>query len=1585
MADAKSHSTKDLLLLLVGLYKLQHPQSASIASAEDYWLNDNKDSLRDSEWNWMWLLSPQAAWESVVHRDWLIAQILSNLAGQKQEFGALSEPLLASIDLLSKEFKPRMGHSTDAIDRLVVSKSGYERSFHTTLSISLSRQKTKDKHDKDKEVFVVGAGIRRRTGVWSKGVDERTALRGDVEFLVPFYVVPATSQSSDDSFPGARSLCGGIVLTRANGNRLLDEEDIAAVRFNFRIPFTARMSQIYRRDDYEMVTQFDTPVIKAEKRDWVISGANQAEWEEFKDWKGFVKKVCASKDGKELLNAPIGPILLETMNDESSIKDILKSKRPKVKEDFTKVKDELKETATLLHGLWKDWKRPDENPEHGSPSAPSSERKFGSLLVALGLLENDDGKYKLGVPADLQVWDVVHRLLAELDGFPLYVSGIDPKKEKSTSIVVALASQKDLIDTKKHYFGLAGIISNIPIKTVSEKDPAAKDPEPDATRLVVEDETFTDDDWVLVGEDEEGDDTPPAEPETEESNKKKSSVEIYLHLGKWFDGETLDNNWFRRLLPGGEGSEESPWKRRVPLPGIRLLPFQRVQEDNREAKYSLALRGDLLSAGIDIKGTTKDGLTFLQLNKGPLAYFGLGKVEARIALLLSADRIAFGLAVKLSDLRLSFGPKEKKKDDKKDDEKGSGNDILDGLEDLLADDWVVVPPTEKPKEKKPRTRLSAKKKDKFSISVGYLSPLSPGSSGTLDIQLYDEKGNAGKMVWIPIERRYRAVYLKQIGIGLKGVENVELSEGLGEDAQLTVALTGGLRFPIFELGFIGAKLSFPLREPRAAQFSLDGLDVSLKVGPAVISGSFLKSGVEYAGSLTIDLPKFSIGAMGFYGNLIVCSPKSDKDIRSALKAGIIHQKLIKELADNDIRLNPIKPATRGFSIGEWDLVTDDDKHYTLVEADGELHVLSDEKTLFIYGAVSAATGGGIRVGPIEFTGIALGFGINRRVKVPPIEKVAEFPLVQMVMGEGGYQKDDTSGDIRRQLGEAVDDPVNVLTEMADALPAEQGQHFICGGVRFTIASTVNCFGLIIVQWGNDFEFALLGLARFRHPRDLSAKPICYIEMQILMSVKPSDGCFKLQALLTDNSWLINKDCKLTGGFALYVWFSGDHKSDFVITLGGYHPRFRRPEHYPEVPRLGLNWRVNKNLSIKGGVYYAITPSCCMLGSRLEATFQSGRVSAWFTAYLDVILAWSPFHFEVDVGISLRVEVAFVTTLKVEISASVQIWGPPTGGIAHIELTVISFDIPFGRPRDEAKLELIESWAKFASTFLNAPKADEEVTDRPVAASPMTRPSLTSGRNNLDKLPDTQREQTNQSRENLTWKVRGDELELAASAAVPVTTLNVGRVKSNSPVAGVQERSLTGQSLLVKKPVELVTDGLYSKKYDDALGVHPMGKKLESVLNVAIVRDDAPQPIDLKGWVIEPEFSSVPAALWDSAKPKLKGPKEPSAKLVPDCITGLKRLKPPPGELGQQAELSTVEWRSLGDIHVPKSGASQQAPSGTRSRNIQAEVASKQAKQKRMADALALIGFNLDWPPPQTEIRFRELQADPLVVTSSTSA
>ncbi len=54
-------------------------------------------------------------------------------------------------------------------------------------------------------------------------------------------------------------------------------------------------------------------------------------------------------------------------------------------------------------------------------------------------------------------------------------------------------------------------------------------------------------------------------------------------------------------------------------------------------------------------------------------------------------------------------------------------------------------------------------------------------------------------------------------------------------------------------------------------------------------------------------------------------------------------------------------------------------------------------------------------------------------------------------------------------------------------------------------------------------------------------------------------------------------------------------------------------------RLGLNWQVTSELSITGGIYFALTPHMVMAGGRLEAIFQSGILRASFTLAADFLI------------------------------------------------------------------------------------------------------------------------------------------------------------------------------------------------------------------------------------------------------------------------------------------------------------------------------------------------------------------------------
>ncbi len=192
------------------------------------------------------------------------------------------------------------------------------------------------------------------------------------------------------------------------------------------------------------------------------ASTNSSPWESFDDWESLIEEFCGTTDGKELLNAPLGPLLLETVSDNSGITDLIlrKSKRDEIKKDLAEVKKELDEATDLLKGLLK-WKVPEESPDPEEISSGSSERLLGGLLVSLNLLNRKGSEYALGNLTDLTAWDVVNRLLDELDGFPLYISGVDAKTDKGTRMALALASQAALTDPRKHYFGLAGMGYNI--------------------------------------------------------------------------------------------------------------------------------------------------------------------------------------------------------------------------------------------------------------------------------------------------------------------------------------------------------------------------------------------------------------------------------------------------------------------------------------------------------------------------------------------------------------------------------------------------------------------------------------------------------------------------------------------------------------------------------------------------------------------------------------------------------------------------------------------------------------------------------------------------------------------------------------------------------------------------------------------------------------------------------------------------------------------------------------------------------------------------------------------------------------------
>lgn len=362
-------------------------------------------------------------------------------------------------------------------------------------------------------------------------------------------------------------------------------------------------------------------------------------------------------------------------------------------------------------------------------------------------------------------------------------------------------------------------------------------------------------------------------------------------------------------------------------------------------------------------------------------------------------------------------------------------------------------------------------------------------------------------------------------------------------------------------------------------------------------------------------------------------------------------------------------------------------------------------SLFVFVSCSAQLGG---VPAFQVTGVMGGLGLNRELALPDASQLERFPLLQT---DGGQ----TMGDAWKELTtQGPEDGRFWLSE-------KDGADWFALGVRFRSFGLVDGKLLLCFLFGEEVQAALLGSAEMSLPKG-SRKEDAYAYFKIFLSAvfKPKQGSLLIRAVLSEDSFLLRRDCRITGGAAYAMWFgSNAHSGDFVLTAGGYHPSFARPEHYPEAGRLQFQWQVSPAVSAKGEAYLAVTPACIMAGGSIRFLFQEGGIKAWFEAFFDLLMQWHPFYFaaklKIEIGVSVTLHLlGCKKTVALSAGAELGLWGPAVGGRAKIHLSIISFTVSFGADRDSR--ENVLDWEGFRELLpdgeLHHIRAEQGIAEEP---------------------------------------------------------------------------------------------------------------------------------------------------------------------------------------------------------------------------------------------------------------------------------
>ncbi|ADB50992.1 DUF6603 domain-containing protein [Conexibacter woesei] len=429
-----------------------------------------------------------------------------------------------------------------------------------------------------------------------------------------------------------------------------------------------------------------------------------------------------------------------------------------------------------------------------------------------------------------------------------------------------------------------------------------------------------------------------------------------------------------------------------------------------------------------------------------------------------------------------------------------------------------------------------------------------------------------------------------------------------------------------------------------------------------------------------------------------------------------------------------------------------------VGAIGAYSEVENHPSFFLYAVLNAPLGG-----PPAFfvTGLAAGFGFNRRLVLPTVDKVDRFPFVQWAVGAGNPPSSNP-----RDIGAEVTRVVGELSSGGFVAPS-LGQNWLALGVRFRSFELLDTFALLTLAFGTEVEIALLGLSTVQlPPRPLP--PVAQAQLALIASFSPRSGLLAVSGQLTSKSWVLSERARLTGGFAFWTWFSGDHEGDFVVTLGGYSPRYQPPAHYPQVPRLGLDWKVTDELQITGNLYFALTSSAVMAGGGMSAVWQSGSVRAWFVVQADFLLVFQPFHYYISAGVqlgcSVRVNLLFThVTISAHLGVGLEIWGPEFAGKAIVDLSIVSFTIRFGAGDKDTSTRI--EWDQFVERLL--PDTGARPRARAVGELEAVRapPAIVQ-----IQVADGLLQQLGEREGELNWVVNGAKLKLTTQTAIPAKRL-----------------------------------------------------------------------------------------------------------------------------------------------------------------------------------------------------------------------
>jgi hypothetical protein len=302
--------------------------------------------------------------------------------------------------------------------------------------------------------------------------------------------------------------------------------------------------------------------------------------------------------------------------------------------------------------------------------------------------------------------------------------------------------------------------------------------------------------------------------------------------------------------------------------------------------------------------------------------------------------------------------------------------------------------------------------------------------------------------------------------------------------------------------------------------------------------------------------------------------------------------------------------------------------------------------------LSVEFGTGIQLG-FGFTLLAVGglLGLNRTMNLQALAEGVRTGAINGIM----FPKD------------VVANAPKIISDLRAFFPPRQGTFLIgpmakLGWGTPTLVSIA--LGIIIEIPGN---IAIVGVLKIALPADEAALVI--LQVNFIGALEFDKKRIWFFAAIFDSRIVF---LTIEGEMGLLMAFGDD--ANFVVSVGGFHPRFTPPPlPFPSPRRIAVSLLNTSVARIRIEGYFAVTSNTVQLGAAVEVFFGLDEINVQGHLAFDALFQFSPFMFIIDISASLSVNVFGAGLFSVSIHGTLK--GPSPWNIkGHGSISLLFWDI-----------------------------------------------------------------------------------------------------------------------------------------------------------------------------------------------------------------------------------------------------------------------------------------------------------------------